>query len=159
MRISEIARRAGVTAKTVRYYESLGLITPARLANGYRDYSERDARMVREARELNRLGIPVERTRPFLACLADGRDHADDCPASLAGYREAIDDLTLRIEELTTRRSVLAGHLHRAAHRNSRAAWRRHRGGRREPPDRSAIRPPRPRGRRSGRPPPGPAGA
>ncbi|WP_405903549.1 redoxin family protein [Streptomyces sp. NBC_00656] len=121
MRISEIARRAGVTTKTVRYYESLGLITPARLANGYRDYSERDARMVREARELNRLGIPVERTRPFLACLADGRDHADDCPSSLAGYREAIDDLTLRIEELTDRRSVLAQHLHEAAHRNSRA--------------------------------------
>ncbi|MFI7360915.1 MerR family transcriptional regulator [Streptomyces sp. NPDC050149] len=120
MRISEVARRAGVTTKTVRYYESVGLIVPARLANGYRDYSERDARMVREARELNRLGIPVERTRPFLACLASGRDHADDCPSSLAGYREAIDDLTLRIEELTARRSVLARHLHQAAHRNSR---------------------------------------
>ncbi|MFE9854688.1 redoxin domain-containing protein [Streptomyces sp. NPDC005780] len=121
MRISEIARRAGVTAKTVRYYESLGLIAPARLANGYRDYSEHDARLVREARELNRLGIPVERTRPFLECLTNGRDHADDCPSSLAGYREAIDDLTLRIEELTARRSVLARHLHEAAHRHSRA--------------------------------------
>jgi peroxiredoxin/DNA-binding transcriptional MerR regulator len=121
MRISEVARRAGVTTKTVRYYESLGLITPARLANGYRDYSEHDARMVCEARELNRLGIPVKRTRPFLECLAAGREHADDCPSSLAGYRDAIDELTLRIEALTTRRSVLARHLHEAAHRNSRA--------------------------------------
>ncbi|MEU9090078.1 MerR family transcriptional regulator [Streptomyces sp. NPDC048428] len=122
MRISEVARRAGVTTKTVRYYETLGLIAPARLANGYRDYSEHDARLVREARELNRLGIPVERTRPFLECLTNGRDHADDCPSSLAGYRDAIDDLTLRIEELTVRRAVLARHLHEAAHRNSRAA-------------------------------------
>ncbi|MFI6948380.1 redoxin domain-containing protein [Streptomyces sp. NPDC050422] len=121
MRISEVARRADVTTKTVRYYESLGLITPARLANGYRDYSAHDARLVREARELNRLGIPVERTRPFLECLSNGRDHADDCPSSLAGYRDAIDDLTLRIEELTARRSVLARHLHEAAHRNSHA--------------------------------------
>ncbi|WP_326736388.1 redoxin domain-containing protein [Streptomyces sp. NBC_01022] len=120
MRISEVARRAGVTTKTVRYYESLGLIAPARLANGYRDYSEHDARLVCEARELNRLGIPVERTRPFLECLTNGRDHVDDCPSSLAGYRDAIDDLTLRIEELTARRSVLARHLHEAAHRNSR---------------------------------------
>jgi peroxiredoxin len=77
---------------------------------------------VREARALNRLGIPVERTRPFLDCLTDGRDHADDCPSSLAGYRDAIDDLTLRIDELTARRSVLARHLHEAAHRRSRAA-------------------------------------
>ncbi|WP_405403479.1 MerR family DNA-binding transcriptional regulator [Streptomyces sp. NBC_01104] len=120
MRISAVARRAGVTTKTVRYYESLGLIAPARLANGYRDYSEHEARLVREARELNRLGIPVERTRPFLECLAGGREHVDDCPSSLAGYREAIDDLTERIEELTARRSVLARHLHEAAHRNSR---------------------------------------
>lgn len=121
MRISEVARRADVTTKTVRYYESLGLITPARLANGYRDYSEHDARLVCEARELNRLGIPVERTRPFLECLTNGRDRADDCPSSLAGYREAIDDLTRRIDELAARRSVLARHLHEAAHRNSRA--------------------------------------
>ncbi|MER5275193.1 MerR family transcriptional regulator [Streptomyces sp. NPDC002809] len=119
MRISEVARRAGVTTKTVRYYESLGLVAPARLANGYRDYSEHDARLVREARELNRLGIPVERTRPFLECLTKGRDHVDDCPSSLAGYRDAIDDLTLRIEELTARRSVLSRHLHEAAHRNT----------------------------------------
>ncbi|MFG3131043.1 MerR family DNA-binding transcriptional regulator [Streptomyces tendae] len=37
MQISELARRAGVTTKAVRYYESLGLLAPGRLANGYRD--------------------------------------------------------------------------------------------------------------------------
>ncbi|MET7289359.1 MerR family DNA-binding transcriptional regulator [Streptomyces sp. NPDC005573] len=117
MRIGEVARRAGVTVKAVRYYESLGLIAPARLPNGYRDYSERDARMVSEVRALNRLGIPVERTRPFLDCLAAGRDRADDCPSSLAGYRDAIDDLTARIEALTVRRTTLIRQLRDAAHR------------------------------------------
>ncbi|MGE7438979.1 MerR family DNA-binding transcriptional regulator [Kitasatospora sp. NPDC001175] len=121
MKISEVARRAGVTAKTVRYYEALGLIRPARLANGYRDYSEHDARMVAETRALNRLGIPVERTRPFLECLAAGRDQADDCPSSLAGYRDAIEDLTVRIEALTARRAALVRHLRDAAYRNSSA--------------------------------------
>src|ERR1044072_6408497 len=120
MRIGELARRAGATAKAVRYYESLGLLTPTRLANGYRDYGEHDVRLVREIRGLRGLGIPVERTRPFLDCLAVGHQHADDCPASLAGYRQAIDELTQRIAGLTARRTALIAHLRQAAHRNSR---------------------------------------
>ncbi|MGW7821745.1 MerR family transcriptional regulator [Streptomyces puniciscabiei] len=119
MRISELARRADTTTKAVRYYESLGLIAPERLPNGYRDYGEDHVRLVREIRTLHRLGIPVERTRPFLECLAAGRAHADDCPASLAGYREAIDELTERIESLTARRSTLIANLNAAAHRGS----------------------------------------
>ncbi|RJL27241.1 MerR family transcriptional regulator [Bailinhaonella thermotolerans] len=120
MRISEVARRAGATVKAVRYYESLGLVTPRRRANGYREYGEHDVRLVREIRELSRLGIPVEGTRPFLECLGAGHEHADDCPASLAAYRRAIDELTERIEGLANRRAVLLAHLREAAYRNSR---------------------------------------
>ncbi|MCL3995488.1 MerR family transcriptional regulator [Streptomyces lavenduligriseus] len=105
--------------KAVRYYESLGLITPHRLANGYRDYDEDDVRAVREIRALSSLGIAVEHARPFLACLAAGQQHADGWPASLAGYREAIDELTEWIEMLTSRRATLISYLRQAAHRNS----------------------------------------
>jgi peroxiredoxin/DNA-binding transcriptional MerR regulator len=118
VRIGEIARLAGVTVKTVRYYESLGLIEPGRLANGYRDYDEHDLRLVREARALSDLGIPVEQTRPFLECLTAGQPHGDDCPAALAEYRHAIDDLSMRIQALTRRRDVLLRHLQQAAYRN-----------------------------------------
>ncbi|MEU4086605.1 redoxin family protein [Streptomyces aureus] len=120
MRIGELAGRAGVTTKAVRYYEALGLLAPTRLANGYRDYDEHDVRLTREIRALGRLGIPAEGTRPFLECLALGHRHADDCPAALAGYRDAIDELTRRIEGLTARRTLLVAHLNEAAHRNSR---------------------------------------
>ena len=58
MQISQLARRAGVTTKAVRYYESLGLLTPSRLANGYRDYDEHDLRLTQEIRVLNGLGLP-----------------------------------------------------------------------------------------------------
>ncbi|MEV7418318.1 MerR family transcriptional regulator [Streptomyces sp. NPDC089919] len=119
MKIGELARRAGATVKAVRYYEGMGLLRPDRLPNGYRDYGEQAVRVVREIRALGAMGIPVEGTRPFLDCLAAGGEHADDCPASLAGYREAIDDLSARIEALTERRAVLVAHLERAAYRNS----------------------------------------
>nr|WP_217643624.1 MerR family transcriptional regulator [Actinopolyspora righensis] len=117
IRIGEVARRAGVTTKAVRYYESLGLLDPARLANGYRNYGEHDVRLVRQIRELGELGIPAGRSRPFLDCLTAGHGHADDCPASLATYRDAIDELTHRIDELTNRRAALREQLARAAHR------------------------------------------
>ena len=41
MKIGEIAERGGVSTKTVRYYESIGLMTePARTTSGYRDYDD-----------------------------------------------------------------------------------------------------------------------
>ena len=121
MWIGELARRAGVTAKAVRYYESLGLVTPTRSGNGYREYDAHDVRLVREIKALGGLGIPAERTRPFLECLAAGHERGDDCPASMAGYRDAIDDLTERISALTARRATLIGHLHAAANRTGAA--------------------------------------
>ena len=62
MQISQLARRAGVTTKAVRYYESLGLLTPSRLANGYRDYDEHDLRLTQEIRVLNGLGAAGSRS-------------------------------------------------------------------------------------------------
>jgi peroxiredoxin len=48
-----------------------------------------------------------------------GHQHADDCPASLAGYYHAIGELTQRIEALTARRVALISHLYQAAYRHS----------------------------------------
>ena len=46
MRISELARRTGVSAHTLRYYEGLGLLKAARSAGGYRDFDEHAVREV-----------------------------------------------------------------------------------------------------------------
>jgi DNA-binding transcriptional MerR regulator len=40
MRIGELARQAGVSTRTLRHYEELGLLTPRRTANGYWDYAD-----------------------------------------------------------------------------------------------------------------------
>jgi DNA-binding transcriptional MerR regulator len=95
------------------------LVTPGRLANGYRDYDEADVRLVREIGSLRELGIQPERTRPFLQCLVAGGQHADDCPPSLAAYRHAIGKLTRQIDALTARRAVLPAHLRAVAYRHS----------------------------------------
>ncbi|WP_067708294.1 MerR family DNA-binding transcriptional regulator [Nocardia yamanashiensis] len=121
MKIGELAALTGASPKAIRRYESLGLVSPARRANGYRDYDDHAVRAVQEIRGLNRLGIPVEDTRPFLDCLADGSTNSDDCPASLAEYRRAIEDLTTQIEMLSARRDVLTRRLREAAYRGTPA--------------------------------------
>jgi DNA-binding transcriptional MerR regulator len=107
MHIKDLADRAGVTVRAVRYYESRGLVTPRREANGYRAYDEADVGVVREVRALLSLGMTAEETHPFLECLRAGNDRADVCPASLSAYRRRIADVDARIAELTTLRSRL----------------------------------------------------
>ncbi len=119
MRIGEAARAAGVSTKAVRYYESLGLVTAARLDNGYRDYDVAQVRRIGEIRTLSRLGIPAESTRPFLDCLDAGQAAGDDCPASLETYREAIAEMERRIADLAGRRDALAARLQRATARRA----------------------------------------
>ena len=46
MRISELARRTGVSAHTLRYYEGVGLLKAGRTAGGYRDFGEGAVREV-----------------------------------------------------------------------------------------------------------------
>ncbi|WP_223693116.1 MerR family transcriptional regulator [Leifsonia poae] len=117
MQISELAERAGVTVKAVRYYESLGLVVPERLPNGYREYSDDHLRAVAEIRKLAASGIAPSRATPFIECLDTGHEHSDECPASLAAYRAGIAELDRTIAELTARRDLLAGRLDESASR------------------------------------------
>lgn len=112
-----MARKAGVTVRALRYYETAGLVVPTRLANGYRDYDPVAVRQVAEIRELTGLGLSVAETRPFVECLASGHGSGDECPASLAAYRRAIDQLAERIAHLVQRRDALAAQLEAAAGR------------------------------------------
>jgi DNA-binding transcriptional MerR regulator len=106
--IKTLAERAGVTVKAVRYYESRGLIRPARATNGYRTYDDEDVRIVREVRALLSLGLTAEQTHPFVECLRAGNDRADVCPASLSAYRARIADIDARMDELADLRRQLA---------------------------------------------------
>jgi len=108
MHIKDLADRAGVTVRAVRYYESRGLIAPQREPNGYRTYDDADVHVVREVRALLSLGMTAEETHPFIECLRAGHERADVCPGSLSAYRQRIADVDARIAELTALRAQLA---------------------------------------------------
>jgi peroxiredoxin len=86
--VGEAALRTGVSAKAVRYYESLGLLTPVRLSNGYRNYSDHDVPACRGdgawAREEATIVTDLNQLPPDLPVPADdgAADHLPGRPVS-----------------------------------------------------------------------------
>ncbi|MDP9864414.1 MULTISPECIES: MerR family transcriptional regulator [Streptosporangium] len=111
MRIGELARRAGVSTRALRYYEQQGLITARRAANGYREYSEADLKLVTEIRSLLTVGFTLEDARPFVACLRAGHESGGSCPESVAVYRRKLAEIDDEIRTLLARRAEVAGQL------------------------------------------------
>ncbi|MFG2556796.1 MerR family transcriptional regulator [Streptomyces sp. NPDC048581] len=107
MRIGELAARAGTTTRTLRYYESRGLLPARRGGNGYRTYDESDLKLLRQIRTLQDFGFDLEETRPFVECLRAGHPEGDTCPASLAVYRRKLDELDALIGELRAVRATI----------------------------------------------------
>ncbi|MEV4437431.1 MerR family transcriptional regulator [Streptomyces sp. NPDC049577] len=114
MRIGELAHRAGITTRTLRHYESLGLLPARRTGNGYRTYDEEDLRLVQQIRTLQQFGFGLEDTRPFVECLRAGHPAGDSCPASLAVYRRKLAELDEVIGHLQRVRAEVGAQLARA---------------------------------------------
>jgi DNA-binding transcriptional MerR regulator len=111
VRIGELSGRAGVSPRALRHYEELGLLPARRRANGYREYDERDLRLVVEIRELTELGFALEETRPYLECLRAGHPSGASCPDAREVHRRKlveVDELIARLQEV---RTELAGQL------------------------------------------------
>lgn len=111
MRIGELAERAGTSTRTLRYYESRGLLPARRDGNGYRTYDEDDLRLLRQIRTLQDFGFDLEETRPFVECLRAGHPAGDSCPASLAVYRRKLTELDGLIGRLGAVRDQVASQL------------------------------------------------
>jgi MerR family transcriptional regulator, copper efflux regulator len=111
MNIGEAARDSGVTAKMIRYYESVGLLAPkGRTESGYRVYGREEVHTLRFIRQARRLGFLVEDIRRLLTLWHD-RSRASAEVKSIALAH--VVELNQRIGELTQMRDTLA---HLAAH-------------------------------------------
>lgn len=105
MNIGDVARRAGLPTKTVRYYDEIGLVTPGRDDNGYRAYSERDLHKLAFLGRARSLGFSIEDCRKLLALYEDrGRSSAD--VRAVATHHLA--EIETRLTELTAMRDTLA---------------------------------------------------
>ncbi len=106
MNIGTVAARSGVPSKTIRYYESIGLIGPAiRRPNGYRSYSAVDMRTLNFIKRARSLGFTVEEVRDLLDLWGDKTRTSAAVKALATHHLEALDR---KIEELRVVRGALA---------------------------------------------------
>lgn len=113
MRIGELAERTGTPRRMLRYYEEQGLITPARDANGYRDYGEAFVDRIGQIRGLLDAGLPTRVIRQILPCLDRPRDISfpDATPEMLATLEHERGRIAARIETLTQNRDAIDDYL------------------------------------------------
>lgn len=111
MNIGTAAGQSGVPAKTIRYYESIGLIPPAtRAENGYRDYARTDVETLRFIQRARHLGFPVRDVGNLLALWRDRNRVSADVKAVALRH---IEEVEKRIAELESIRRTLVDLTHR----------------------------------------------
>lgn len=105
MRIGEAADQADINPKTIRYYESIGLIPEAdRTAGGYRDYATADIERLRFIKSAQRLGLSLDEIGEVLAF----RDRGEQpCGYVLDAVRRRTDEIDRQIRELLQLREDL----------------------------------------------------
>ncbi|AGS70371.1 MerR family transcriptional regulator [Streptomyces collinus Tu 365] len=97
VRIGELARATGATARALRHYEQAGLICSERASNGYRVYDDLTVTRVRNIRYLLSAGLVLDDVRVFLPCL-DGDMAA--APPSDKGLQVALERLAVLNERI-----------------------------------------------------------
>ena len=116
MNVSRAAERTHLPPKTLRYYEEIGLIHPARCANGYRDYSEEDVHRLAFLQRARSLGFSIEDCRQLMSLYGD-RDRASHDVREIAVAHVAA--IEAKIAELQSMRSTLQRLVH-ACHGDDR---------------------------------------
>lgn len=104
MNISEASALSDLPAKTVRYYEDIGLVKPQRQTNGYRDYGTEDVHKLKFLSRSRKLGFSIDSCRQLLSLYED-KERASSEVKKLA--KRHIEEIDLKVAELTDIRATL----------------------------------------------------
>lgn len=105
MNIGIVAKKSGLDAKTIRYYESIELVTlPLRGANGYREYSEENLQELVFLRHARQFGFSIEECRQLLNLWLNPARQSAEVHALVT---EKVDEIEKRIRELKRMKKLL----------------------------------------------------
>ena len=112
MNIGQAAEKSGLPPKTIRYYEDIGLVTPGRRANGYRQYDPPEIHKLAFLQRARGLGFSIDDCRTLLS-LYDDKHRASADVKRIAETRIAeIDGKIAELQSLRTTLGALAASCH-----------------------------------------------
>lgn len=100
MNIGEAARHSGLPAKTIRYYEEIGLVRPDRRDNNYRDYGPHTLEVLRFLRRSREFGFTIEQCRALLTLYEDPTRCSSEVKSLASTRIVEIDDKIRELEAL-----------------------------------------------------------
>lgn len=101
MRVGDVATAAGVSIRSVHHYEDVGLLRPRRAANGYREFTDDDVRLISVIRRLQSVGFSLNEIRDFAPCWNDAQPTLDaPTDAMRELYQRKLADLDDQIAQL-----------------------------------------------------------
>jgi MerR family copper efflux transcriptional regulator len=108
MRIQQASRQSGMPAKTIRFYEEIGLVRPAaRSANGYRQFSDTDVRMLRFIHRARKLGFSVDDIQKLISLWQDNKRASSDVKKLALAH---VSEIEARIRELESVKQAVLNH-------------------------------------------------
>lgn len=114
MRIGEFAKRAGVTPRTVRYYESLGLLDPGeREGSGFRYYTEAELARLQKINDLKELGLSLEEIASVVPLYFEDTTRIRGKQKILDILRGHLQETDEKVEALTQFRAELQSKIER----------------------------------------------
>lgn len=108
MQISQLAKQTGVSVNALRHYEQLGLLKPARLPNGYRDYSDSMRREVIFITMSRQIGFSLKAIAEILPAYRAKRLTFDVLTESM---RSRISEIDAQVHALKAQRQKAVDHI------------------------------------------------
>ena len=104
MNISQAAAATGLPAKTIRYYEDIGLIRPTRSANGYRTFDETNVHQLNFLARARALGFSIDNCRSLLTLWQDHDRASADVRRIAAAH---LTEIETKIKDLSAMQDTL----------------------------------------------------
>lgn len=106
MKINEVVIKTNVSARSIRYYEKMGLIKPVRSSNNYRTYTSEHIKVIERIQLFITAGIPLSKIKYIVPCTLH-TDRVPMCKDLEEMFFEEVEKVEQRIKDLKKSKKIL----------------------------------------------------
>lgn len=106
MKIHEVVKKSNVSARSIRYYEKVGLIKPTRGHNNYRNYTKEDLKIIERIQLFISAGVPLSKIKYIVPCTLH-TDRVPMCKDLEKLFFDEVKKIEQRVNDLNKSKRIL----------------------------------------------------